>query len=74
MNEEKIAMLKERAKQLRKTAVTMIYDAEDYKVGADRLPGRLALRSGYGRGLVFLRDAHRPQKPRLGGPGPLRAL
>ena len=28
MNEEKIAMLKERAKQLRKTAVTMIYEAQ----------------------------------------------
>ena len=28
MNEEKIAMLRERAKQLRKTAVTMIYEAQ----------------------------------------------
>ena len=28
MNEEKIAMLKERAKQLRKTAITMIYEAQ----------------------------------------------
>ncbi len=28
MNEEKLAMLKERAKQLRKTAVTMIYEAQ----------------------------------------------
>ena len=28
MNEEKIALLKERAKQLRKTAVTMIYEAQ----------------------------------------------
>ena len=28
MNEEKISMLKERAKQLRKTAVTMIYEAQ----------------------------------------------
>ena len=28
MNEEKIAMLKERAKQLRKTAVTMIYESQ----------------------------------------------
>ena len=28
MNEEKIAMLKERAKQLRKTALTMIYEAQ----------------------------------------------
>ena len=28
MNEEKVMQLKERAKQLRKTAVTMIYEAQ----------------------------------------------
>lgn len=68
MNEEKIAMLKERAKQLRKTAVTMIYEAQSGH------PGRFPLRRGHGRRAVLLRDAHRPPEPELGGPRPLCAL
>ena len=48
---EKVSMLKEKAKELRKTALTMIFEAQSGH------PGRFAVVSRHRDGPVFFRNA-----------------